>query len=290
MTKPYKQNEMVWLSVLQGFAMLLVVIGHVIHGGEGNFAWQSIVNKIIYSFHMPLFMCISGYLFHKTQVSKNKPFDLMLKNKAIRLLVPYFSLTLFCLVLKIAFSEYMRRKSEFSINQLLDAFVWMTNNPLGEMWFINALFGLMLLYPVYLFANKNNGFAFLLFVCFFVLHFIETSIPSFVLNFGKIISYAVFFYGGILLSQFGFGKNFKYGTALFSSFRNYTYQVFLLGIFPQVAVRIAFQKMFTKELGVGEIVLLYVSSIGLGLYIPVLISKIAQKLDLKVFKLCIGLR
>lgn len=283
----FKKNEMIWLSVLQGFAIFLVVLGHVIHG-NAIFEWQNSLNRIIYSFHMPLFMCISGYLFHKTQIQKNKPFTSMLKNKAIRLLIPYFVLIFFCLVLKVIFAEYMRRKSEFSINQLLDAFVWFSNNPLSEMWFINALFGLMLLYPVYFFFNKNKWFTFLLFICFLILHFIEISVPSFILNFEKIISYAVFFYGGVLLSQINFGKNWSIKSNLFSSFRDYSYQIFLLGIFPQILVRIVVEKINLD--GNMQIFILYFASISLGLYIPVLVSKIVKKLDFRVLKLAIGLR
>lgn len=282
----YKQNEIVWLSVLQGFAMFLVVLGHILLG-KAVFEWQNILFEIIYSFHMPLFICISGYLFHTTQIQKNKSFTLMLKNKAIRLCVPYFSLTFLFIILKVALSEYTSTKMEFSINRLLDIFVWL-NNPFIGMWFLNTLFGLFLLYPIYRFANKNSLFTLLLFISFFALHFTKFSIPSFVLNFRNIISYAVFFYAGVLLSRFNFGRNWSIKSNIFSSFRDYSYQIYLLSIFPQIFVSIVVNRYF--EVGITQVFILYSTSIVLGLYIPVLISRITQKLNLKVFKILIGLR
>lgn len=52
----------VWIDSLKGILILLVVLGHSIQNtlGEecyGNYWWN-----LIYSFHMPAFMAISGYL------------------------------------------------------------------------------------------------------------------------------------------------------------------------------------------------------------------------------------
>lgn len=53
-------NRILYLDYTRGFAILLVIIGHLI-----QFNFQSGVNNrlfdIIYSFHMPLFFFISGY-------------------------------------------------------------------------------------------------------------------------------------------------------------------------------------------------------------------------------------
>ena len=51
-------NNNILVSFLQAFGIILVVIGHSYYGnteGLWTYAW-------IYSFHMPLFMFISGYL------------------------------------------------------------------------------------------------------------------------------------------------------------------------------------------------------------------------------------
>ena len=52
---------------LKGFAILLVVLGHCVQYGLGevNFNNENYfeypIFKFIYSFHMPLFMLVSGY-------------------------------------------------------------------------------------------------------------------------------------------------------------------------------------------------------------------------------------
>ena len=70
----------------------------------------------------------------------------------------------------------------------------------------------------------------------------------------------------------------------FSSFRNYTYQIFLIGIFAQIAM-----KMVYKRVGMPYFVG-YVLVVLLGLYVPVIVSKFAEYLNWRPFLLCIGLK
>ncbi len=46
-----------WLDLCKGFAIILVVLGHVIDGATmyKNVSWLQTVFKAVYSFHMPLF-------------------------------------------------------------------------------------------------------------------------------------------------------------------------------------------------------------------------------------------
>lgn len=55
-------NRILQIDVLKGFAILLVVLGHAIYE---TYSENNIVFRMIYSFHMPLFMFLSGlpYLF-----------------------------------------------------------------------------------------------------------------------------------------------------------------------------------------------------------------------------------
>lgn len=86
-----------YIDSLKGFAILLVVIGHVI---PWSFASISSVMemspspillwKIIYSFHMPLFMFISGYLFGKSRFDSPGYLTKKLGQKTLMLILPYF--------------------------------------------------------------------------------------------------------------------------------------------------------------------------------------------------------
>ncbi|OHD38167.1 MAG: hypothetical protein A2015_15015 [Spirochaetes bacterium GWF1_31_7] len=76
-----KEREQ-WIDTAKGIGILLVVVGHVFI--EGN---MFSVRRWIYSFHMPLFFFISGYLY---RISKNVDFKIYIKNKFSLLIYPYF--------------------------------------------------------------------------------------------------------------------------------------------------------------------------------------------------------
>ena len=63
-------NKINWLSSIQGWAMLWVIIGHAFLGriGEGPI-WENCMINFAYSFHMPLFMLVSGWLFFHTRLN-----------------------------------------------------------------------------------------------------------------------------------------------------------------------------------------------------------------------------
>lgn len=63
-----------WLLFLQGWAMLWVVIGHSFLGVAGDGPqWENALFKFAYSFHIPLFMLVSGWLFYLTRLRYLKP-------------------------------------------------------------------------------------------------------------------------------------------------------------------------------------------------------------------------
>jgi fucose 4-O-acetylase-like acetyltransferase len=75
-------------DALKGFAILLVVVGHAIqepyHYGLGH----NLVFRFIYSFHMPLFMFVSGYVAALSTKPANARF---IWNKSIRLILPFLA-------------------------------------------------------------------------------------------------------------------------------------------------------------------------------------------------------
>lgn len=90
--------------------------------------------------------------------------------------------------------------------------------------------------------------------------------------------------GGITIS-FGIALLLdRYIPKTFFSFRNYTYQIFLMGIFAQMFVKIMF-----KHISMPYIVA-YILCILMGLYVPVLVSKLLEKINWKPLSLCVGLK
>lgn len=83
-------NRKIYLDILKAIAIILVISGHVVQ----QFDSQYNINPIfifIYSFHMPLFMLISGYLsFNKIDQICNISgvFNLIL-NRFFQLIIPF---------------------------------------------------------------------------------------------------------------------------------------------------------------------------------------------------------
>ena len=56
------------IDIAKGLGILLVIVGHLLPE-------DSWMRQIIYSFHMPLFMFISGGLFYYTKIRKGKKYQ-----------------------------------------------------------------------------------------------------------------------------------------------------------------------------------------------------------------------
>lgn len=59
------------IDLLRAFAIITVILGHCIQFGQGPISYsgkclEDPLFRFIYSFHMPLFMLLSGYLFYRT--------------------------------------------------------------------------------------------------------------------------------------------------------------------------------------------------------------------------------
>ncbi|WP_324661016.1 acyltransferase family protein, partial [Bacillus pacificus] len=77
-------NRVEWIDTAKGVGIFLVILGHTGSLGER-------MTNYIYSFHMPLFFFLSGYLF---SVHKYNNFSVFLKKKFKSLLIPYIIFSL----------------------------------------------------------------------------------------------------------------------------------------------------------------------------------------------------
>ena len=78
-------QRLAFIDNLRGILMLLVIIGHSIQFMDPDFD-HNIVFRYIYSFHMPLFMCISGFVcYHQKDTLKT------IKKRFCQLMIPFVS-------------------------------------------------------------------------------------------------------------------------------------------------------------------------------------------------------
>lgn len=320
MTNSACSKKITWLSILQGWSMLLVVVGHVALTDctfESKYPISFNLYRIIYSFHMPLFIFISGWLLYYTSIAKNRSYKEVIKSKIKRLLIPFYFFTCLTVLIKIILAQFVKRQVD--INELINTFVLYSSNPLKELWFIVVLFVMMIGYPLYTLMVKTLwGEILMLVLGALIFFFCPTDIH--ILFFHKYIYLFFFFLLGIIVAHHRLIERFnlpiaggiaiflfvifniystenhslinfinsftgiffsvslclflaKWLPSSFSSFRDYTFQIYLIGMFPQMALRVLYLRNDLEHI----YWLLFFISIVLGLYIPVIISKYLKK-------------
>lgn len=136
-----EKNRVPFIDMLKGIAVLLVIIGHTIENGLGagytepEIFYNNPVHIFIYSFHMPLFMLISGYLF---SVSMGKhPSRMNFINRIRSLVVPNVSWCTTILIIGL-----WKRILSSGLNSIMEDTSWFTQwcyNLLHLFWFIWAV-------------------------------------------------------------------------------------------------------------------------------------------------------
>ena len=132
-------KKLTQVSFLFVFATLLVVIGHADITLDYRDLW---IYKWVYSFHMPLFFFLSGFLFaytypaNKMQGMRFFPF---MRKKVKRLLLPFLFINSVIFVIKSRFvpAELMQNPLTFSFSSWVESMLWY---PIGFMWFLPTLF------------------------------------------------------------------------------------------------------------------------------------------------------
>lgn len=124
-----------WLDIARGTGILLVVAGHVgegvIQAGLPHGAWMDQLVKAIYTFHMPLFFIISGFLFLP---SFQKTPDHFLRIKTGTILYPYLIWTVVQTGIEIALSRYTNKGIG---PEELYPILW---QPRAHFWYLHSLF------------------------------------------------------------------------------------------------------------------------------------------------------
>ena len=84
------KKRLLSLDALKGFAILLVILGHVgSFSDPGTISTQTFLHTFIYVVHMPLFIITAGY-FAQRRVDSLSSLTKFLSDKFIRLILPAF--------------------------------------------------------------------------------------------------------------------------------------------------------------------------------------------------------
>lgn len=279
-----------WLDLAKGIGAFLVILGHV------STLKHSLI-LMIFSFHMPLFFILSGFIF------KNKSnFKAHLKAKASTLLVPYFIASGIDIV-RVIIRDY----ANFSTANWVDVikkFFFIESRPIinNPIWFLFVLFWVEIVY--YFVSNfKITTKLPLLIMLISVSYFLDT---PFYFGLGIALRALIFFIIGDLLKNAKLTDITKKQAALFvfgfvcflpiwftfvqeNKFANMlrvgygesyiTYLVFsLVGSFAIIFISILFEKLpFVNFWGKNSLILLICQNYFWSLYRNAILPAIKHK-------------
>ena len=138
-----------YIDIARGIAIILMVVGHVTEHG-----WK---RDIIFSFHMPLFIIISGMFY------KDRSFKELFTNMLKKLIIPYI-ITVFCTDFIQNFIihknyDFIKFLTDF-IKQIALSYSYLKFNtnvkPTGVLWFIPFLIVLRIIFSALKKVTKND--------------------------------------------------------------------------------------------------------------------------------------
>ena len=115
-----KNNRIYWIDIAKGLGIIFVILGHITYNSD--------LAKELYTFHMPLFFFLSGYVFRIDKYDNNIKF---IKHKIKTLLLPYFSL---CSI-TILYLNYM-----YPGNFIRYIYILIQMDVTTTLWFLSCLF------------------------------------------------------------------------------------------------------------------------------------------------------
>ena len=169
-------DRILYLDLVKLFTIYLVILGHVIAMMVNGNTIGEQLNTIIYSFHMPLFMLLSGYFVSSSTMKK--PFGEFLITKTKQLLLPAAT----CAAIACIYLFFCRDT----------AYYWI--EIIGNSWFLKTLFVNYMLFYIMM-KTRINDWILLVVSC--TLLFVIPGCKSLQLN--LLFPY---FWGGYMLKKY----------------------------------------------------------------------------------------
>lgn len=184
-----KKAVMDWVYIAKGIGMILVVFGHF--HPENSPRYYSVINALIYSFHMPLFFIISGLLYDY----KKLPYSEFVKTKTKRLAIPFMTIAGLFFLVKFVMAKFVVLDHPVNWRSVLALIVDPVHSYMPLLWFVHALFFMFIIYPLLRKVIKYN-FIIIILLC------LANTVDSFhFYGFSRMLSCFPFFVFGILLRE-----------------------------------------------------------------------------------------
>ena len=130
------KTQISYLSTARVLGILLVVLGHSYPFNVYIPKSLEFLRVFIYSFHMPLFVFLSGFLAAKSSRSPKT----YIAVRAKKLLIPYFVLSLAAFLPKLLVQAYLNDAVSLSFAYLIRSELVPRENIWGHFWFLPVIF------------------------------------------------------------------------------------------------------------------------------------------------------
>ena len=181
------------IKIITGITIILVVIGHLASRGQEDIDFYIKIKSIIYKFHMPLFLFLSGYIAYYTypQIKSINDYSYYVKKKIIRLFPAYLIMSLIFFA-----GKYALGKNTELTEGILNILFYPANSNGSFLWYIYVLFLFNLSMPIIDYLVKNK------FIIFFTISVLISSFIKFpeLLSLNFYFWYLPFFILGCYLS------------------------------------------------------------------------------------------
>lgn len=190
-----------YITLAQIIGCFLVILGH-----SYPFVTpvpDSVIScrTFLYTFHMPLFVWCSGYLFAHTRQSERKTIKLYTIQRTVKLLIPYLILSLAGLVPKVMASSFLNDKMSLDAFSLLQSFFAPRYSVWGHFWFLPMIYIICVVgFVIDLLPKKNLAWTIALMVGLVGSFFQKTYLEWFSIN--DVLKFFMFYAMGVLCSRF----------------------------------------------------------------------------------------
>ncbi len=136
-----------FVAYMQVIGIILVVVGHSLHEyPDGANGCLTLAYRMIYSFHMPLFIFVSGFLLYFTTFARGvtKPWRHFAWGKFMRLMLPYLTLSLVTFVPRTRLSGMADDAIPLSLDSLGRSLLYSDHLVIPYFWYLQVCFLLLI--------------------------------------------------------------------------------------------------------------------------------------------------
>lgn len=199
-----------FISYLQIIGIILVVLGHSFHEYPEGHGYNTLLYRMIYSFHMPLFMFVSGFLLvfstRMRDYSSKPAFKYFFLGKMKRLLLPYAVFSIVTFIPRASLSSMADDNIEIDVDSFIRGLFFSDSLIIPYYWFIQVCFILLVLtYSAIIIGEKSKlnecTFYSLIILLFIILPIIPIEYTEF-FAVDKAIYYGIYFVIGAAYSRY----------------------------------------------------------------------------------------